>query len=172
MTSRLSWASPSLGLSPFHWPWTSRPDASFTLSGFLRHPAVSFRFPRLSPASASGRAFGPPLRHFGVVPSQVLLPVLQSFKEPESWLASFEAAGPFEVRVLVPDVAVQVSQTAVSRVPAASTSANKESENSSLKRRTALRPLPGLPPTLYIPTSAVHGLLSSSETLAGSWTFR
>ena len=41
----------------------------------------------------------------------------------------------------------QFDQTAVSRVPAASTSANKGSENSSLKRRTALRPLPGLPPS-------------------------
>jgi hypothetical protein len=48
------------------------------------------------------------------------------------------------------------------------TSANKGSEDSSLKRLPALRPLPGLPPTLYIPTSAVRNLPSGSETLAGS----
>jgi hypothetical protein len=46
-------------------------------------------------------------------------------------------------------------KTAVSRVPAASITVNKRSEDFSLERRTALRPLPELPQTLYIPTSAV-----------------
>ena len=59
-------------------------------------------------------------------------------------------------------------RTAVSRVPAALITASKKSEDLSLERRTALRPLPELPQTLYIPTSAVHGLLSTSAALAGS----
>lgn len=63
-------------------------------------------------------------------------------------------------------------RTAVSRVLAALASANKRSEDFLLKRWSALRPLPGPPQALYIPTSAGRFRLSSSETVAGSWTFR
>jgi hypothetical protein len=107
--ARISPHSRAPGSPGFPPPWgvplpNARPRTGFRLPGKPgRHgrrtpvPASPCSRRRPTGTSASSRA----LQERG--PFWILFPVLQSIKEPGSWLASPEAAGPYEVPVLVPN---------------------------------------------------------------------
>lgn len=95
----------SLGHSPPRpWPFRVPPPPFASRRGPLRPPRDPRpEHPRFR-RDAAAPPHRPPLRYFRDVPFRVRSPVLQSFKEPGNRLASFEAAGPSEVSLLVPRV--------------------------------------------------------------------
>jgi hypothetical protein len=104
-TPWLSWASPSLGLSPpVALDFRGNPPPfglGLIRPGGCRLPAFAKQsVPSLDRSSS---------RHFGERPFWVVYPVLQSFKEHGNRLVSSKTAGPSEVPVLVPAVAGWVS---------------------------------------------------------------